>query len=100
MDMSTYLKLLAQKRGSDLYFSHGAQLHIKIDGVTTPLGKKVYTGKEIRDLAYQLMDGEKIRSYEQNWECNLGVTLEHIGRFRVNVFFQKEFFKSINHCID
>jgi twitching motility protein PilU len=89
MDVSAFLKLLAQKRGSDLYFSHGARLHIKVDGITTPLGKKVYIGQEIRDLAYQLMDAEKIRSYEQTWECNLGVTLEHIGRFRVNVFFQR-----------
>jgi twitching motility protein PilU len=89
MDMSTYLKLLAQKRGSDLYFSHGARLHIKIEGVTTPLGRKVYTGKEIRDLAYELLNAEKIESFERTWECNLGVTLEQMGRFRVNVFRQR-----------
>jgi twitching motility protein PilU len=89
MDMSTYLKLLAQKRGSDLYFSHGAQLHIKIDGVTTPLGKKVYTGKEIRDLAYELLSTDKIELFERTWECNLGVSLEQIGRFRVNIFRQR-----------
>jgi twitching motility protein PilU len=89
MEMSIYLKLLAKKCGSDLYFSHGAQLHIKIDGVTTPLGRKVYTGKEIRDLAYEVLNEDKIESYERTWECNLGVSLEKVGRFRVNIFRQR-----------
>jgi twitching motility protein PilU len=89
MDIATYLKLLTQKRGSDLYFSHGARLHIKVGGVTMPLGKKVYLGKEIRDLAYDLMDEDQVQSYEHTWECNLGVSLEHVGRFRVNVFRQR-----------
>jgi len=89
MDMSTYLKLLVQKSGSDLYFSHGARLHLKIEGITRAVGRKVYTGKEIRDLAYELMDAEKIQGYEHTWECNLGITLEGVGRFRVNVFRQR-----------
>jgi len=89
MEISTFLKLLAQKGGSDLYFSHGAKLHIKIEGATMPLGRKVYVGKEIRDLAYELMDPEQIRAYEHTWEFNLGTTLENVGRFRVNVFRQR-----------
>ena len=89
MEMSTFLKLLVQKRGSDLYFSHGARLHLKVEGVTTAVGRKVYIGKEIRDLAYELMDEGKIKTFEQTWECNLGITLEQIGRFRVNVFRQR-----------
>ena len=89
MDVSTFLKLLVHKSGSDLYFSHGARLHIKVNGVTMPLGKKVYIGTEIRDMAFALMDAEQIRDYESTWECNLGFSLENVGRFRVNVFRQR-----------
>jgi twitching motility protein PilU len=89
MDVSTYLKLLVQKGGSDLYLSHGARLHVRVEGVTTPLGRKVYIGNEIRELAYELMDAEQIEAYERTWECNLGVSLEAVGRFRVNVFRQR-----------
>jgi len=89
MDVSTFLKLLVHQSGSDLFFSHDARPHVKVDGVTRPVGKKVYSGKEIRDMAYTVMDEEQIRQYENTWECNLGLTLEGIGRFRVNVFRQR-----------
>lgn len=89
MDVTTFLKLLVHKSGSDLFFSHGARLHMKVDGVTVPLGKKVYVGKEIRDMAFAMMDRAQIEEFEHTWECNLGLTVDNIGRFRVNVFRQR-----------
>jgi twitching motility protein PilU len=89
MDIATFLKLLIHKRGSDLFFSHGARLHIKVDGVTTSLGNKVYLGEEIREVAYAMMSEEQIQEYERTWECNLGLSLQDIGRFRVNIFRQR-----------
>ena len=56
MEVATFLKLLVHKSGSDLFFSHDARPHIKVDGVTIPLGKKVFSGGEIRDMAYSMMD--------------------------------------------
>ena len=89
MDISTYLKLLVHKSGSDLYFSHGARLHMKVDGVTMPLGKKVYCGDDIQEMAFAMMDSAQVEEFEKTWECNLGLTVDDIGRFRINVFRQR-----------
>jgi twitching motility protein PilU len=89
VELSTFLKLLAHKRGSDLYFSHGARPHIKVDGVAIPMGTKPLEGDEIRHMAFSIMGAEQIQEFEQEWEANLGLTLEGIGRFRVNVFRQR-----------
>ena len=89
MDVSTFLKLLVHKSGSDLYFSHGARLHMKVEGVTMPLGKKVYSGDEILEMACAMMDTAQVQEFERTWECNLGLTMGDIGRFRVNIFRQR-----------
>jgi twitching motility protein PilU len=89
MDVSMFLKLLVRKRGSDLFFSHDTRPHIKVDGVTKPVGDKVFTGREIRDMAFAMMDNEQIHGFEHTWESNLGIAIDGIGRFRINVFRQR-----------
>ncbi len=36
IDISRYLKIMAERRASDLFFSAGAPIHIKIEGNTDP----------------------------------------------------------------
>ena len=89
MELQPFLKIFAHKHGSDMFFSAGALPHIKIEGTFMPLGKQVLTGDDILDLAHSVMDEEQKQEFEQTWECNLGVGLRGIGRFRVNVFRQR-----------
>lgn len=89
MEVPTFLKLLVLKRGSDLFFSPGAVPHVKVDGVVIPLGTKILSGEEISKISYGMMSEEQRKEYERTWECNLGLSLDGIGRFRVNVFRQR-----------
>ena len=43
MDITPYLKLLRDKEGSDLFFSVGTAVKIKIEGQVSSVGKTVLT---------------------------------------------------------
>ena len=40
MDMTPYLKLMAEKEASDLFFCAGTEPHLKIQGMIRPVGEK------------------------------------------------------------
>ena len=50
------LRLMAEKNASDLFFSTGAPPHMKIEGVSTPMGQGAMPPGAIKDIAYGLMD--------------------------------------------
>ena len=61
MDITPYLKLLAEKKGSDLFFSSGATVRIKIEGESKPIGKTILNGESSKAAAYGIMTKEQIR---------------------------------------
>ena len=75
---------------SDLFVSSGAPINIKIQGLTKTIGGNTpLTSQDTRTLAYSLMNDDQIASYEANLELNLAISLEKLGRFRVNVYRQR-----------
>lgn len=89
MDINILLRLMAEKNASDLFFSTGAPPHMKIEGVSTPMGQSPLPPGAIKDIAYNMMNDEQIREFEDEWESNFAHTVKNIGRFRVNVFKQR-----------
>ena len=89
MDIKLLLRLMAEKNASDLFFSTGAPPHMKIEGVSTPMGQGAMPPGVIKDIAYGLMDKKQIEEFEEEWEQNFAISVDDIGRFRVNVFLQR-----------
>lgn len=89
MDILPYLKLMVQKNGSDLFFSTGAPPNLKAEGRTAPIGEKRLKPGEAKQLAYSIMSEEQIKEFESTSEGNLAVSINGLGRFRVNVFRQR-----------
>lgn len=89
MDIKLLLRLMAEKNASDLFFSTGAPPHMKIEGVSTPMGQGAMPPGAIRDIAYGLMNQKQIEEFEEEWEQNFAISVGDIGRFRVNVFLQR-----------
>lgn len=84
-----YLRKMAEKEASDLYFTPGAPPAIKIDGETWPLSKSPLNPELARRLAYSMMSEDQQRDFEREMEMNLGFSREGIGRFRVNIYRQR-----------
>ena len=89
MEFNDYLKFLASRDGSDLYLSTGAPPCAKFQGVLRPLEKEAMAPGAIKEIAYGLMDAEQRQEFEQELEMNLAISLAGIGRFRINIFRQR-----------
>jgi twitching motility protein PilU len=89
MVFEDYLKILASKDGSDLYLSTGAPACAKFQGVLKPLEKVGMQPGQIKDIAYELMDAKQREEFEEELEMNLAYSIPSIGRFRVNIFKQR-----------
>jgi twitching motility protein PilU len=89
MDITPYLKLMAEKEASDLFFSVGAPPTIKIQGHSLPVGKTVLQPGDVRKLAWSITDDAQQKEFERELELNLAISLDTTGRFRVNVYRQR-----------
>lgn len=87
--LNAYLMALAKNDGSDLYLSTGAPPCAKFQGVLKPITKETLQAGEVRDIAYNVMDKEQIVEFEQTLEMNLATSITGIGRFRINIFKQR-----------
>jgi len=89
MDFKGYLKIMVEKDASDIYISAGAPISAKIHGHLTALEEGKQTMEQVKAVAYSIMDAEQIDQFEKKPEMNLAISEEGIGRFRVNIFRQR-----------
>ena len=89
MEFRDYLKILAMKDGSDLYLVANAPPCAKFQGKLTPLEKTTLSHEDTRKIAYSIMDDEQIKEFETSPEMNLAISEQGIGRFRVNIYQQR-----------
>ena len=89
MEVFQFLNLMVERGASDLFFSVGAPVNVKIEGVTHPLKMPALGPGEVKQLAYSLMNQRQIADFEAKFELNMSIHAEHLGRFRVNVFMQR-----------
>ena len=89
MIVTPLLQLAADKLASDLFFSVGAPINIKIDGVAMPVNAQVLDAAIIKRIAYEMMTPERIDAFEAHMEMNFSYRAPEIGNFRVNIFRQR-----------
>jgi twitching motility protein PilU len=89
MDFKDYLRILAAKDGSDLYLSTGAPPCAKFHGVLRPLDKTPMPPGKILEIARGIMSEEQQHDFEHGLEMNLAISESGVGRFRVNIFKQR-----------
>ncbi len=89
MEFKEYLKLMVTKDASDLFLSVGAPPTAKFHGVMKPLRKDPMSRHEIADIAHGIMDEAQKVEFQQRPEMNLAISETGVGRFRVNIFKQR-----------
>ena len=89
MNFDGWLKTLADEGGSDLYLTTGAPPSGKFDGELRPLSEERLSPGFTRDLAYELMDAQQASELDEKLEMNLAISRPGVGRFRVNIFKQR-----------
>ena len=89
MEIDALLSTLSQKNGSDLFLSTGAAPSARIDGMLTALSDQPFKPGETAAIATSLMDAEQRREFDRDLEMNLAISRTGVGRFRVNIFKQR-----------
>lgn len=89
MDITPFLKLMVKESASDIFFSSGAPVTVKLQGKMTPVSKQNLTAEQIKAAAFGLIDDEKKQEFHDNLELNFAICLENVGRFRANLFIQR-----------
>jgi twitching motility protein PilU len=89
--MYDLLRLLIQKKGSDLFITVGFPPAMKIDGKMTPVSNQPLTAQHTSDLARSIMNDKQSSQFEATKECNFAIAPAGIGRFRVNAFIQQTY---------
>ncbi len=87
--MHDLLRLMTQKKGSDLFITAGFPPAIKIDGRITPVSNQVLTPQHTVELARAIMNDRQSSEFESTRECNFAISPVNIGRFRVNALVQQ-----------
>ena len=89
MSFEECLRVLVEKEGSDLYYSTGAPPSAKFYGTLNQLSDVPMEPGEIEKIANSIMSEDQRAEFEHNPECNLAISREGLGRYRVNIFKQR-----------
>lgn len=83
------LKILVDKEGSDLYYSTGAPPSAKFYGTLHQLSDEPMKPGEIEKIADSIMTPEQQKEFRETLEMNLAISRPGLGRYRVNIFWQR-----------
>ncbi len=87
--MERILRLMGEKKASDVYLSANAPALIKINGECVPINSQVLPPDAPRNLLAEIVPPERIEELEETGELNMGVPLAGVGRFRISAMRQR-----------
>ncbi len=89
IDFTSFLKLMAHKKASDMFITAGVPPSMKVAGRVTPITQNPLTPQQSRDLVLNVMTPSQREEFEKTHECNFAIGVSGVGRFRVSCFYQR-----------
>ena len=89
MNTKPLFKLMVERKASDLFFTCNAPVKIKIEGKIFPVNKQVLSPETVRQAALGLMSQDQLEHFNEELEIDFAISEPGLGRFRVNVFYQR-----------
>jgi len=83
------LKLLVQRKGSDLFITADFPPAIKVDGKISKVSGQPLTPAHTLALVRSVMNDKQAAEFEDTKECNFAIAPSGVGRFRCNAFVQQ-----------
>ncbi|NQU32118.1 MAG: PilT/PilU family type 4a pilus ATPase [Bacteroidetes bacterium] len=90
MDIKDLLKVMVERDASDIYVTTEVPPMYRIDGETQPIGGENLTPEQTSALANSMMNEKQRVEFENTFEMNLALYYPEMGRFRVNIFYQRK----------
>ncbi len=89
IDFTSFLKLMAHQKASDLFITAGMPPSMKVNGRIAPITQTPLTPQQSRELVLNVMTPAQREEFEKTHECNFAIGVANVGRFRVSCFFQR-----------
>ncbi|PID49059.1 MAG: type IV pili twitching motility protein PilT [Proteobacteria bacterium] len=89
MRLSPLLHMMVKQNASDIYLTTGAHAAIKVRGLLRRVSKDPMKPGNIRQLAEEVLAKNEMDQFLSAKELNKGLALKGIGRFRMNLYFQR-----------
>ena len=87
--MERILRLMGEKKASDVYLSAKAPALIKINGECVPINNQLLAPDAPKTLLAEVVPPGRIEELEETGELNMGVPLAGVGRFRISAMRQR-----------
>jgi twitching motility protein PilU len=87
--MERILRLMAEKKASDVYLSANSPALIKINGQCVPINSQSLPFDAPRNLLAEILTPEHMAELDAEGELNMGFPITGLGRFRVSAMRQR-----------
>lgn len=89
IDFTSFLKLMAHQKASDLFITAGMPPAMKVNGKISPITQNALTPQQSRELVLNVMTPSQREEFEKTHECNFAIGVSGVGRFRISCFYQR-----------
>lgn len=83
------LKIMLDRKASDLHVTTGSPPQIRIDGELVPLDFPPFTPAETKQMCYSILTDVQKHKFEEENELDLSFGVKGLSRFRANMFMQR-----------
>jgi twitching motility protein PilU len=87
--MERILRLMSDKKASDVYLSAHSPALIRINGQCLPINSQLLPPEAPRNLLAEMLSEERMTELDETGELNMGFPLAGVGRFRVSGMRQR-----------
>ncbi|MGJ7563642.1 PilT/PilU family type 4a pilus ATPase [Variovorax sp. GB1R11] len=87
--MERILRLMAERKASDIYLSAHSPVLIRINGNCVPINAQVLPATAPLALLSEVVPAERIQELERTGELNMAVALEGAGNYRLSAMRQR-----------
>ena len=87
--MERILRLMADKKASDVYLAANSPVLIKINGECIPINSQLLPVDGPRSLLAEIVTPRDMETLQETGELNIGVPLQGVGRFRISAMHQR-----------
>jgi len=83
------LRQMKQQGASDLHLAGGSVPYMRINGEMVKLNYRSVSAETCQSLVFEILNETQREYFEEEWDLDLSYALKGVGRFRANVFMQR-----------
>src|ERR1039458_7331123 len=89
MDLRLLLQAMLEKGASDLHLRSDKPAAFRVDGNLAFRTPDAIPGEQVDLWVKSILNEKQMRTFEERLECDMALSVEDIGRFRVNIYRQR-----------